>query len=119
MTSSQETDRAYSNKKPKLPEPARAVIIWKSVCQLNASKISGCESLLFSTRQLQIQLEYLSIQSTIARQSVSLCNHLHDILCPMQTDIIVKQPVIQQWNGHVHVTLAEKHAIHITITVSV
>ena len=26
MTSSQETDRAYSNKKPQLPEPARGML---------------------------------------------------------------------------------------------
>jgi len=35
MTSSQETDRAYSNKKPQLPEPARGKSDFES--QVNAS----------------------------------------------------------------------------------
>jgi len=41
-------------------------------------------------------MEYLGIESTVAWQPVSLSNHLHDILRPMQTCIVVNQPVIQQ-----------------------
>lgn len=60
------------------------------------NKFSLCTSITFNKIKIGPCMEYLGIDSTVAWQPVSLSNHLHDILRPMQTCIVVNQPVIQQ-----------------------